>query len=223
MATDYNMWGQGRHQLLWHNQQKKSTIDTPAGVHYSAGSNLHPKEVDVKQIQGVINAIEWLNHKVGMAAAWLTSVLVVLICYDVFNRYLLNQSFVAVQELEWHLFAVIFLMGAAYTLKQDAHVRVDVFYAKASPRTQALIDLIGCLVLLIPFCALIIWTSKDFVLNSYAIAETSPDPGGLPARYLLKATLPVAFCFLLLQGIAMTLKSLLRLLGHSSPADGEAR
>lgn len=177
----------------------------------------------MKLIRGFISGIEWVNHKVGMAAAWLTSALVLLICYDVFNRYLLNKSFVAVQELEWHLFAVIFLMGAAYTLQQDAHVRVDVFYAKASPKTQALIDLIGCLVLLIPFCALIVWTSKDFVLSSYAIGETSPDPGGLPARFLLKATLPLAFCFLLLQGLAMALKALLRLLGHGTAADGEVR
>lgn len=176
----------------------------------------------MKFVQRVIDAIEWLTHKVGMAAAWLTSALVLIICFDVFNRYLLNKSFVAVQELEWHIFAVIFLMGAAYTLKQDAHVRVDVFYAKASPRTQALIDLIGSLVLLVPFCLLIIWSSKAFVLSSYAIGETSPDPGGLPARYLLKATLPLGFFLVLLQGVAMALKSLLRLLGHASQADGEA-
>lgn len=173
-------------------------------------------------MRGLINAIEWLNHKVGMAAAWLTTALVLIICFDVFNRYLLNKSFVAVQELEWHLFAIIFLLGAAYTLKQNAHVRVDIFYAKASERTRALIDLIGSLLLLIPFCLLIIWTSKDFVLSSYAIAETSPDPGGLPARFLLKGTLPFAFFLVLLQGIAMALKSLLRLLGHPDQPSGEA-
>lgn len=176
----------------------------------------------MKLLVGIIRAIEWLNHKVGMVAAWLTTALVLIICFDVFNRYLLNKSFVAVQELEWHLFAVIFLLGAAYTLKQDGHVRVDVFYAKASEKTRALIDLIGCLVLLIPFCLLIIWTSKDFVLSSYAIAETSPDPGGLPARFLLKGTLPLAFFLVLLQGIAMALKSLLQLIGRPYQPKGEA-
>jgi TRAP-type mannitol/chloroaromatic compound transport system permease small subunit len=174
----------------------------------------------LKLVRGLIAAIEWLNHKIGLGAAWLTTALVLLICFDVFNRYLLNKSFVAVQELEWHLFSLIFLLGAAYTLKQDGHVRVDVFYAKASEQTRALIDLVGCLVLLIPFCALVIWTSKDFVLSSYAIAETSPDPGGLPARFLLKASLPLAFLLLLLQGCALALRSLLRLLGSGELSDG---
>ena len=71
-----------------------------------------------------------LNERVGRAIAWLTAVLVAVVCYDVFTRYLLKNSLVAVQELEWHLFALIFLLGAAYSLKHDQHVRVDVFYSR---------------------------------------------------------------------------------------------
>lgn len=97
---------------------------------------------------------------VGYVVSWLTSLMVLVVCYDVFTRYLLKASMVAVQELEWHLFAIVFLIGAAYTLKHDRHVRVDVLYMKFSKKTQAWIDLIGILIFLIPFSILVIWTSK---------------------------------------------------------------
>lgn len=160
-----------------------------------------------------------LNEKVGFGVSWLTSLLVLVVCYDVFTRYLLKNSIVAVQELEWHLFAVIFLVGAAYTLKHDRHVRVDVFYTRFSEKTKAWIDFAGSLVFLIPFCLLAIWTSRTFVGTAYAIGETSPDPGGLPARFVLKSAIPVGFFLLLLQGIALALGSLLKAVGD--PVDPE--
>ncbi|MFQ5603574.1 MAG: TRAP transporter small permease subunit [bacterium] len=156
----------------------------------------------------LVHYIDLLNEKVGYSVSWLTTALVVLVCYDVFTRYLLKKSSIAVQELEWHLFAIIFLLGAAYTLKHDRHVRVDVLYLKFSPKIQAWINFFGSLVFLIPFSILAIYTSKNFVLNSFLINETSPDPGGLPARFIIKVCIPLGFFLLFLQGVALASKSL---------------
>ena len=160
-----------------------------------------------------VKGINWLNEKIGFGVSWLTAFLVVVVCYDVFSRYLLKTSTVAVQELEWHLFAVIFLMGAAYTLKHNGHVRVDVFYTRFSEKTKAIVEFVGSLVLLAPFALVVIWSAQNFVANSIMFNETSPDPGGLPARYILKGMIPAGFFLLFLQGLALACQSLLRLLG----------
>ncbi len=162
----------------------------------------------MKVLNGLMHGIDWLNEKVGQGVAWLNTLLVLVVCYDVFTRYLLRRSMVAIQELEWHLFAIIFLLGAAYTLKYDRHVRVDVFYTNFSPRRKAMINFFGSLIFLIPFSLLVVWSSKNFVIHSFLIQETSPDPGGLPARYILKAAIPVGFFLVFLQGIVLTIRSL---------------
>jgi TRAP-type mannitol/chloroaromatic compound transport system permease small subunit len=140
--------------------------------------------------------------------------LVIVVCYDVFTRYLLKNSLVAVQELQWHLFALIFLIGAAYSLKHDKHVRVDVFYSRFSPRAQAWVNLVGSLLFLLPFCIIVIYSSQTFVANAFRIGEISPDPGGLPARWILKAAIPAGFVLLLLQGLALASRSLLTILNR---------
>jgi TRAP-type mannitol/chloroaromatic compound transport system permease small subunit len=164
-----------------------------------------------------IRIIDRLNEKIGIAVSWLTVVLVLVTCYDVVVRYIFKESSTAFQELEWHLFAVIFLASAAYTLRIDEHVRVDLFYSKFGKKKKALIDFIGSVLLLIPFCLLVIYASKDFVINSFLMKETSPDAGGLPARYIIKAFIPVSFFLLLLQGIALTFKSFLNLKSENKP------
>jgi TRAP-type mannitol/chloroaromatic compound transport system permease small subunit len=128
-------------------------------------------------------------------------------------RYLFQIGSVALQELEWHLFAIIFLLGAAYTFKHDGHVRVDILYRshKFNDRQRAYIDLAGSVVFLIPFCLLIIFSSWPFVANSFSMLEGSPDPGGLPYRFLLKACIPLAFALIMLQGIANALQAFLYL------------
>ena len=156
-----------------------------------------------------ISIVDKINNITGNIAAWLSFVLVLLVCFDVFTRYFLQFSSVAVQELEWHLFAVIFLLGAAYTLKIDGHVKVDIIYSKLSIKSQAWINIMGVLLLFIPFCLVILYASENFVVNSFLIGEKSPDPGGLPARYILKSFLPISFVFLLLQGIALLFKSVI--------------
>ncbi len=166
-------------------------------------------------------AVDHLNERIGVLTSWLTTVLVLVVCYDVVTRYLLKRSSVAVQELEWHLFAMIFLTAAAYTLKHDRHVRVDIFYARFSPRLQALVDFLGTLLFLIPFSLLVIYSSRTFVWNSFRIRETSPDPGGLPARYLIKAFIPLGFILVLLQGLALLIRSWQRLRGAPRPGGEE--
>lgn len=160
-------------------------------------------------LRAFVRFAEGVNERVGTGVAWLTSVLVLVVCYDVFTRYVLQNSLVAVQELEWHLFALIFLLGAGYSLKHDKHVRVDVFYSRFSPRAQAWVNLVGSVLFLIPFCVLVVWSSQNFVGNAFRFGETSPDPGGLPARWVLKAAIPVGFVFLLLQGMALACRSVL--------------
>jgi TRAP-type mannitol/chloroaromatic compound transport system permease small subunit len=163
----------------------------------------------LKLLKFSIRFIDTLNEKVGYLVSWLTSILVIVVCYDVFTRYLLKSSSVAIQELEWHIFSIIFLVGTAYTLKHDKHVRVDVLYTRLSEKNKALINFFGNILFLIPFTILIIWASKDFVINSFTIKEFSPNPGGLPGRYLLKACIPFGFFLVLLQGFSLTFKSLL--------------
>lgn len=160
------------------------------------------------------NRIDRLIERLGSAVSWLSLAMVLLIGWDVMMRYLFQSGSVALQELEWHLFSILFLLGAAYTLKHDGHVRVDILYKSRllSDRSRAWVDMLGSLVFLIPFCLIIIINSATFVESSYTFAESSPDPGGLPYRWLLKAMIPAAFSLLLLQGISMACKNLARLL-----------
>ena len=162
-------------------------------------------------IKNLINAIDTLNEAIGRAASWLVLAMVLLICYDVGMRYFFHQGSVALQELEWHLFALIFLLGSAYTLKYDNHVRVDILYQSQylSNEHRALINIFGILFFLLPFCVLVLITTWPFVENAYYYLEGSPDPGGLPYRYLLKGSILVAFTLLILQGLAELLRNYL--------------
>jgi len=166
-----------------------------------------------KLISQVVRIIDSFTEWSGRSVAWLVLAMVLLICYDVAMRYLLQQGSVALQELEWHLFALIFLLGSAYTLKHDEHVRVDIIYQsrKLSDKHRALINIIGILLFLLPFCILILISAWPFVENAYFYNEGSPDPGGLPYRYLLKASILIAFSMLILQGLAELLRNILKL------------
>jgi len=171
-------------------------------------------ELFISRLQKVIDGLsEWTGHLI----AWLVLGLVLLVTYDVAMRYFFRSGSIAVQELEWHLFAVIFLLGAAYTFKHDDHVRLDLFYKSRfmDDYRRALLNLIGGVFLLVPFCLLIIISSWPFVSQSYIHLEGSPDPGGLPYRWLLKASIPLGFVLLLIQGIADILKNLIRILDRS--------
>jgi len=161
--------------------------------------------------QFFLTCIDKLSEGVGRLASWLVLGLVFLICYDVLMRYVYQQGSIALQELEWHLFALIFLLGAAYTLKHDNHVRVDILFQSrfVSDRQRALINIIGTLIFLFPFCILILVTAWPFVENAFYYNEGSPDPGGLPYRFILKGSVLIAFGLLILQGTAELIRNIM--------------
>jgi TRAP-type mannitol/chloroaromatic compound transport system permease small subunit len=182
-------------------------------------------------IKSIIHFINAINEWTGRLIAWLVLLIVLIIVYQTSMVALFAIGSVALQELQWHLFALIFLLGAAYTLKHDDHVRVDIIYQShwMSDKGRAWIDFLGSLLFLIPFCLLVIITSWSFVAAAVTIdvttssswpfvsmvllyAEGSPDPGGLPYRFLLKAAIPIGFILLMLQGVANSLTNLLCLL-----------
>ena len=145
--------------------------------------------------------------KTGKISSWFSLALVLLISNDVLLRYVFNFSTAALYEMEWHLFAIIFLLASPYTLQKNKHVRVDVFYNNFSKRKKNIIDLIGNIIFLIPFSFIIFYTSLPFVEDSYSILESSPDPGGLPYRFIIKSIIPIAFFLLMIQGILNTIKN----------------
>jgi len=170
----------------------------------------------VNFLKKISQFIDALNEKTGLFAAWLTTLMVITVVYDVVMRYGFKKGNIAVQEMEWHIFAVVFLIGAAYSLKKDAHVRVDILYTKLSTKKKAWIDLLGTFIFLIPFSIMVIYSTSNFIESSWAVREVSPDPGGLPGRYILKAMIPAGFALLILQGISQAIKNLLVITGKES-------
>jgi len=170
-------------------------------------------------LKGLIKITSGINEWVGRGISWLTGFLVLLVCFDVTRRYFFQETAAWIMELEWHLFALIFLLGAGYALKHDRHVRVDLFYANFSAKDKAWVNFLGTLIFLIPWCVLIIYTSYYYALGSYQIGEGSPDPGGLPARYLIKFAITLGTTFLLLQAFSLAAQSLLVILGFENQFD----
>lgn len=166
-------------------------------------------------------AVDRVNRAVGRAVSWLVLAMVLVGSYNALVRWLgryvgLKLASNAYIELQWYLFSVVFLLGAAYALREDAHVRVDVFYGRLGERARAWIDLAGALLLVVPFAVAAIALAWPSVRNSWAVLETSPDPGGLP-RYPLKSVIPLSFALLALQGLALAIRRALFL------ASGERR
>lgn len=165
------------------------------------------------------NFVDSLSDKIGHLVGWMTTLMVLVVFYDTVMRYAFNQGNVALQELEWHLFSIVFLIGAAYTLKDDGHVRVDILYVRLSKKTKAWIDFIGVFIFLIPFSVMVILATKGFIMNSWAIREISPDPGGLPARYILKTMIPLGFSLLIVQGLSQAAKNFMIIMGYKRQGD----
>lgn len=166
-------------------------------------------KVPWNKIRVATKIIDSLTESIGKTISWLNLLLVLVVCLVVVLRYLLNLGSIAMQESAIYLHAIIFLGASGYTLKHDDHVRVDVFYRRMNPRQKALVNSFGTLFLLIPVCLFIGLTSWEYIASSWAIFETSNDPGGLPFVYLLKTLLLFLVVTLLLQGIAELLRSLM--------------
>lgn len=162
--------------------------------------------------------IDRLSALLGAAASWMCLLMVLIGAFNAVARYAgryigFNLSSNALLEIQWYLFAGIFLLGASWALQRNDHVRVDVLFGRLSKRGQAIIDVIGGLAFLVPFCIFGIWASWEYVLHSWQQWEVSPDPGGLP-RYPIKTLIPVTFGLLILQGISELIKKIAVLMNH---------
>lgn len=168
--------------------------------------------------------VDGLNDRIGAAIRWLALVMVLIGAFNAIARYLTRYTGVALSsnaylDLQWYFFSLIFLLGAAYGLRHDVHVRVDVLYTRLGRRARAGIDLAGTVLFLLPFSVLMLWVSWPAVRNSWSIRETSPDPGGL-ARYPIKTVILIGFALLVLQGVSQAVKQVELLLGDSD-RDGD--
>ncbi len=168
--------------------------------------------------------IDRFNETVGRLTYWLTLLMVLVGAFNALARYFdrytgLSLSSNTFVESQWYLFSLVFLLGAAYTLKHEAHVRVDVLYGRLGVRGKAWINVIGTVLFLIPFSILMIAVSWPAVYNSWQVLEVSPDPGGLP-RYPIKTVIPIAFILLIFQGISMIVRQV-EVLRATAEAAGE--
>lgn len=171
----------------------------------------------VPLVSKLAGRLDRIADRTGRAVAWLALALVLVTFSVVVLRYLFEIGSIALQESILYLHASLFLLGAAYTLKTDSHVRVDIVYRHLPARRRALIDLLGALFLLLPVCGFLLWISWDYVATAWSLREGSRETGGLPYVYLLKTLIPIAAGLLILQGISQALDSLAAVLG-----DGDA-
>lgn len=160
----------------------------------------------------IVSSIDKFVRWVGYQSAWLNPLLVVLICMDVLQRYMFNQSYNWILEAEWHIFGLIFLLSSAFTLQVDKHVRVDVFYQRYSIKNKAITDIICTILLMVPWCLVGIVTCYNYASNSFYIKECSPNPGGLPYWFIIKYFIVICFVLMLLQAFATTYKNIKTLL-----------
>lgn len=161
------------------------------------------------KLEKIINTF---SNIIGNIAAVLLLLLLANVFYDVIMRYLFNDVSIGMQEMEWHLYATIFLLGITYTLKENAHVRVDIIYERLAPKKQAFIDISGTLVFLLPFCLLITYYGIGFAQESFSLNEGSGDPGGLPYRWIIKSMISLSFIFVIIGSIGFMLRALNRAL-----------
>lgn len=207
-----------------------------------------------KSLENFVYVADLCSHKATTLASWLAFALVIITTEQVISRYLFNASSIALQELEWHLFGLIFLLGAGYTWQCDEHVRVDILYTNFSPRLKALTNILGFFFLFLPAYVVIVYYGIEFtqqalsfttsrpdnfyalelsskgtkiyeilaliegaLRNTVLVGEASADPGGLDARWLIKAAIPLGATILIIQGCANTARSFLFLFGYAVP------
>lgn len=159
----------------------------------------------------IIKTLDGFTEVVGKIAAYFSVVMVLVTCYIVITRYIFNTGDIAVQESIIYLNALLFLATAAFTLKHNGHVRVDIFYNSSSDRYKAWVNFLGAVFLLIPVCVFIIWVSWDYVMASWSVKEQSGEAGGLPFVYLLKSLILVMGFTVIAQGLAEILRNIERL------------
>lgn len=158
-----------------------------------------------KRCSQSINAV---NEWIGATVSWLTLVMVFITFLIVVLRYFVNYGSVGMQESVGYMHALVFMLGTAYTLKCNGHVRVDIFYQRCNKRIQAWIDCLGVLFLLFPVAGFMLWSSWEYVADSWAVSESSNNSGGLPGVYILKSSIILTAVLLILQGLSLFLSNL---------------
>lgn len=174
----------------------------------------------MKRLLALARRIDGLNEGIGKAAAWLVLVAVLVSTLNALARYTLNIGSNAFLELQWYLYAAVFLLGAAWTLRRNEHIRIDVVVGRFSPRVHAWIDILGGIFFLLPLCALILWAGIPYAIDAIRSGEVSPNAGGLilwPARLMI----PVAFFLLLAQAVSEIIKCFAFLAGHIDASEFE--
>ncbi len=166
------------------------------------------------KLEALINRFSDL---LGRIAAILFILLLFNVFYDVITRYVFNDVSIGMQEMEWHLYAAMFLLGVPYALRTEGHVRVDVIYERLSPKARAWIDIFGSILFLLPFALLVGWYGVGFAHEAWVLGERSGDPGGLPYRWIIKAAIPFAFFSMAVSGVGLLLKSINILRGLREP------
>ena len=156
--------------------------------------------------EGFIRFADAISNKIGQGVSYLYLLIIGVIIISVVLRYLFNLTNVLWEEIQWHLCAVAFLLGFAYAYAHNAHIRVDVLLERCSKRTQKWIELIGCLLLLLPWAVIMSWFSFHYFWSSFKVREHSPSLSGLPALYALKLFLFIAFLLLFMQGLSVAIK-----------------
>ena len=166
--------------------------------------------------------IDWLNERVGKGAFWLVLIMAVISAGNASYRFVFNDSSNGMLEIQWYLFAAVFLLCSPYTLQKNEHVRIDVLSGKLSPRGLAVIDIIGTLFFLLPMVVLVLYLSIPLVAESYKINEYSANAGGL-IRWPVKILLPIGFTLLALQGVSELIKRIAYLAGMIDDPNSKAK
>jgi TRAP-type mannitol/chloroaromatic compound transport system permease small subunit len=155
----------------------------------------------------------------GWVAGALNLLMLINVFYDSIMRYFFSTGSIALQEMEWHLFAMVFLFGIAYALKEDGHVRVDVLYDRFPPRWKAIVNIAGIVLMLLPLSVLVIEGSVWYVQEAISTGEVSGDPGGLPYRWLIKLVIPASFVFLIVSATGFVIRNINIFLGVAEPPE----
>jgi len=165
----------------------------------------------------IAEQLEQLIDRMGQLTAWLVSAMVLITTFVVLLRYLFDMGWIALQESVSYLHSIVFLLGASYTLKYNEHVRVDIFYERLSETGKAWVDLAGHLFILMPVMVFVFWVSWPYVMDSWQVSESSREAGGLPGVYLLKSLILLMAMLLMVQGVALILKAIVKITGSSAP------
>lgn len=165
----------------------------------------------------ISKALDGVVIQIGNLASWLWVVLLLAIVINVFWRYALRDNIGQLEEAQWHIYSVAFLVGLSYCVVKDSHIRIDIFHNMFPLKAKAWVDFFGILLFGLPFVVLVVWYGVPFTYDSYLIDEVSPQPSGLPLRWLIKGMLVVGFGLLALAMVSRLLRVMALLFGFPRP------